>query len=159
MNNSSKYNNNNKYQKNNNNNKYNNKYQKNNNKYNNNKYHNGNKSYNNYNTQVQPIKISSTSVLELNNFMNDIVEIYLVQYMKIIGKLVSYDLDNMDCVLEDATLYILKDLQTLTEEEEIEISKLRETMENPYDDIVDDKINYGIAMVKGINIVSFSKVE
>ena len=91
--------------------------------------------------------------------MNDIVEIYLVQYMKIIGKLVSYDLDNMDCVLEDATLYILKDLQTLTEEEEIEISKLRETMKNPYNDIVDDKINYGIAMVEGINIVSFSKVE
>jgi len=141
MNNSNKYNN--KFQQKNNN-KYNNKYQK-NNKYSNNKYHNGNKSYNNYNTQAQPIKISSTNCLELNNFMNDIVEIYLVKNMKIIGKLVSYDLDNLDCVLEDSTLYILKDLQTLSEEEEIQIAKLRESMENPYDDIIDDEINYGFA--------------
>ncbi|KAF0277468.1 hypothetical protein FOG50_01750 [Hanseniaspora uvarum] len=155
MNNSNKYNN--KFQQKNNN-KYNNKYQK-NNKYSNNKYHNGNKSYNNYNTQAQPIKISSTNCLELNNFMNDIVEIYLVKNMKIIGKLVSYDLDNLDCVLEDSTLYILKDLQTLSEEEEIQIAKLRESMENPYDDIIDDEINYGLAMIKGINIVSFSKVD
>lgn len=78
--------------------------------------------------------------------------------MKIHGKLVSYDLDNMDCVLEDSTLFILKDLQTLTDEEEIAIENIRSNMQNPYDDIVEDKIDYGLAMVKGINIVSFSKL-
>ncbi|CAI8491663.1 hypothetical protein ACO0OL_003444 [Hanseniaspora opuntiae] len=137
-----------------NNNKF-NKYQK-NNKFN--KYQKNNK-YNKYNnTQSQPIKISNSNCIEFNNYLNDIVEIYLVKNMKIHGKLVSYDLDNMDCVLEDSTLFILKDLQTLTDEEEIAIENIRSTMQNPYDDIVEDKIDYGLAMVKGINIVSFSKL-
>ncbi|KAL6931032.1 uncharacterized protein HGUI_02372 [Hanseniaspora guilliermondii] len=141
-----------------NNNKF-NKFQKNNkfNKYQkNNKYNKYNNKY--ANNQSQPIKISNTNCIEFNNYLNDIVEIYLVKNMKIHGKLVSYDLDNMDCVLEDSTLFILKDLQTLTDEEKINIENIRNSMPNPYDDIIEDKIDYGLAMVKGINIVSFSKL-
>ena len=156
---------------NNNNNRYNNKFNNNNNnnRYNNNRYNNNsnnNNKYNNYHhnnyhhhnqPQVQPLKIAKEQILELNNYINDTVEVYIGKNLKMKGKLLSYDLDNLDMVLDESVLYILKDLTILSDEEEAQLLKERETMENPFEDIYDDKIDYGISMVKGNMIISFNK--
>ncbi|XBW38734.1 hypothetical protein QEN19_004321 [Hanseniaspora menglaensis] len=148
-------NNNNNSSSSNNNNRYNNnRYQ--NNKYNN-KYNNRYNNQHHHQTQVQPLKIAKEQILELNNYVNDIIEVYIGKNLKVKGKLLSYDLENLDMILDQSFLYVLKDLTLLSEEEEMQVVQEAKNKENLIEEIYDDKIEYGITMVKGNMIISFNK--